>query len=138
MTTPPRLAVTTGGAEYSSGSGTTPPFKPNRARIPLALSSGVCAGSTRYVWHDGTNSRANSSRLGSTSVMTMGCAPDALAAANAIRPMGPAPHTTAPLPRLKPARRIPCSTTDRGSSRAPSAYERPSGSLCSHRAGWTL
>ncbi|KAL8297667.1 hypothetical protein RB600_002599 [Gaeumannomyces tritici] len=146
-TTPPLLAVnaaaqtllstpvhssTAGGAAYSSASA------PNSRLTARPVSSGAAFGSTRYVTQVGTSCRANSSREASTSVTTSGCAPDARAAASAMSPMGPAPHTTAPRPSSSRAVRMPCSTTLSGSSSAPSAYEMPSGSLCSHRAGCTL
>ena len=61
--------------------------------------------------------------------MHRGCAPEARAAAKAIRPMGPAPQITAPWPSDKRARSMPCITTDRGSRRAPSEKLTLSGSL---------
>lgn len=66
------------------------------------------------------------------SVITIGCAPEALAAAKAISPMGPAPHITVPQPRFRPAVRMPWRTTLRGSRRAPSAKDKLEGSLEFH------
>lgn len=78
---------------------------------------------------EGTISLAKARRLGSTSVMTRGYAPEARAAARARRPMGPAPQTTTGVPRVMGAELMPWRTTLRGSRRAPSAKETLSGSL---------
>lgn len=61
--------------------------------------------------------------------MIRGCAPEAREERRAIRPMGPAPQITAPRPRVSPARRMPWSTTERGSRSAPSAKLTSSGIL---------
>jgi hypothetical protein len=110
------------GASYSVG--------PNIALISAALDSALKVVFTWYTWHDGTNFFANARRFGSRSVITRGCAPDARAAARAIRPMGPAPQIIAPRPMESFTRDKPCSTTERGSRSAPWAYDTFSGNLC--------
>lgn len=123
------------GAKYSSRTSPSALFNGcsslvrNSCRILCPFSSALREGSTWYVRHEGTNSLANCSLLGSMSVMTIGWAPDALAAASAMRPMGPAPHMTVPQPRARPAVRMPWRTTLSGSRRAPSAKEMLFGSL---------
>ena len=131
MTVPPLRAVyaavttllstpvhssTTSGAPYSPTCS-----KLNSSRICFELLSASRLRSTWYVRTEGTNFFANANLLGSRSVMTIGCAPLARAAASAMRPIGPAPHTTAPRPSDSPAELMPCMTTDKGSSNAPSA-----------------
>lgn len=109
------------GASYS--------VLPNNARIAFAFSSGFSVGSTWYVWQEGTKSFAKARRFGSKSVITSGWAPDARAAARAMSPIGPAPQITAPRPSDRRVRERLCITTDRGSRRAPCAYDTFSGSL---------
>jgi len=87
----PVHSSTTSGKLYS--------VSPKMFLIFAALVSGSFVISTWYVIQLGTNCFANASLRGSISVMTSGCAPDALATANAIRPMGPAPHTKAGRPK---------------------------------------
>jgi hypothetical protein len=104
---------------------------PKSDRIAFAL---PCASRSRLTWygiHLGTKLFANASRPASRSVTTIGCAPEARAAASVISPIGPAPHTTAPRPRLSWAILMPLMATDRGSKRAPSAKVILSGSLYS-------
>ena len=117
----PVHSSTTLGCTYSPS--------PNSRLISLALSSAPSFVFTWYVRHEGTRSCAKASRLGSTSVMTMGCAPEARAEARARRPMGPAPQMRVGVPSVRCADSMPWSTTLRGSSRAPSAKETLSGSL---------
>lgn len=109
------------GASYS--------VLPNNARIAVAFPSVFSVGLTRYIWHEGTKSFAKARRFGSKSVITSGCAPDARAAARAMSPIGPAPQITAPRPSDRRVRERLCMTTERGSRRAPCAYDTFSGSL---------
>lgn len=116
QTTPPLLAAnaavqmllstpvhsnTVGGARYSSASA------PYSLLISFAFSSAPRFTSIWYVVQLGSSSLAKASLFGSTSVITIGCAPEARAAARAMRPMGPAPQMRAGRPRLRPPVRTP-------------------------------
>lgn len=113
----------------STNRGCTYSSLPNSFRISFAFSSGVNVLLTWYVLHDGTISFAKASRVGSRSAITIGCAPEARAAARARRPIGPAPHTSTGVPSVICACLIAWRTTLRGSRRAPSAKETVSGNL---------
>lgn len=117
----PVHSSTVGGAEYSSA--------PYSLRTAFAFSSDDNLRSTWYVVQPETKSRANARRFGSRSVITIGCAPDARAAARAMRPIGPAPQIRAGFPRLNPPVLTPCRTTLRGSRSAASAQVMLSGIL---------
>jgi hypothetical protein len=92
-----------------------------------AISCAPFPGSTKYGIQVGWKVLAKSSRRGSMSVTTIGCAPEARVAARA---NVPAPQMSALCPRARDACSIPCITTDRGSMSAAWAYVRLPGILC--------
>lgn len=75
--------------------------------------------------------RANPRRFEAMSAMTTRPYPENLATAAHRRPTAPAPITRHEAPGFAAAFRTEWMATARGSSRAPSAYERVSGNLCS-------
>jgi hypothetical protein len=116
-------------------SNTKPASRPKALLISSATPSGPTSPSTLTVLTLGTNLLAISNRLSSKSVITNGAAPAACAASKLTNPIGPAPQITKGSPNLSPARSIPASATDNGSSIAPSSKDMSSGNLCSQAAG---
>lgn len=75
-------------------------------------------------------STANRTRSSWMSAMTTVLAPPALLTAAQSRPTDPAPNTSTVDPAGRDARSRACMATERGSARAPSSRDTPSGSLC--------
>lgn len=86
-------------------------------RTAIADSLAVAVTSTRCVKQNGSNVFEHSRRFASTSVMAMGCAPDARAIAMTRRPTGPAPNTATGVPRSIGVMRRACNAMERGSRR---------------------
>ena len=96
----------------------------------------LAPSSTGRQWTSSANPLdfAKSNRVRLMSIATILEAPLNLARAHARRPMGPAPKTRTVCPCCKSALEVACRRTERGSARAPSSYEQPSGRL--GRAGY--
>jgi hypothetical protein len=148
------------GVQWTDHSSAMPnSIPPAAVLINFATSWGSLPRSTRTVRTEGTSVLANSSREAEMSVITMGHAPAAWAAASVTSPIGPAPlhshrrhrqrlrpsvqqpksdtdQITNGSPNLNPLLSIPASATASGSSSAPSSNEMLSGRRWSHLAGW--